>query len=172
MSDSTPSGEVESNATGRDKNPVAERGVDSTPTTEDEDPAPTTEDAEPAPTTEDADPTPTTTAEAEPRLPVPASDHQSPSGDVSSPHPATLTHDDQDTGFVDGRISPSPGDFTITGASKFLTPSAIDYFKAVPGGQHWTEMVRTYLQLEQLPVMKGVRSFPTFFYDLVLIVLT
>ena len=142
-------------------------------TTENEDLAPTTtenEDLAPT-TTEDEDRAPTTTEDedrstptTEPTLqPSPhAPDLQSTSGDALAPHPTVPTRDDQEAGFANGHTIPGPGAFTFDGTAKFITPDTINYLETVPGGQHWTEMVRRYLQLEQLPILKGVSSFSTY----------
>ena len=52
--------------------------------------------------------------------------------------------------------------FAFNKASNYITPSAITYLETVRGGQAWVDMVRAYLQLEQLPVPPGVRDLFTF----------
>ena len=65
-----------------------------------------------------------------------------------------------------GQLTPGPGAFVFNGTASFITPSTISYFQTIPGGQCWTEMVKSYLELKQLPMRKGVR--PLFLVSFIL----
>jgi hypothetical protein len=43
--------------------------------------------------------------------------------------------------------------------STFITSSTLKYWKTVPGGQHWIDMVKAYPRLEGLPVPLGVHIY-------------
>ena len=164
-SGSIPPSNVEPNTTSRDKNPVSKCGSDPDPTAVGEDPAPTTtEDKDLTPTTtEGGDQSTPTATEPTPQPSVPAPNLQSLSGNMSPLHPSAPTCDDQDAGFAYGCAIPGSGVFTFNGTAKFITSFTINYLETVPSSQHWTEMVRRYLQLEQLPIPKGVSSLPTYY---------
>ena len=46
--------------------------------------------------------------------------------------------------------------FTFAGTSPFITTATIDYLQTIPAGQHWVDMIVSYLCLEEAPVSKGV----------------
>ena len=47
--------------------------------------------------------------------------------------------------------------------STFVTSSTLNYLATISGGKGWVDMVKAYLQLEQLPVPKDVCNFFSFF---------
>jgi hypothetical protein len=62
--------------------------------------------------------------------------------------------------------SPSPvGAFTFDGPSPFITSAAINYLQTIPAGQRWTDMIISFLRLEELPAADGVSSKISFFYS-------
>ena len=83
-------------------------------------------------------------------------------------HPATQIHSTitQDAGFATGQLIPGPGAFVFNGTASFITLSTISYFQMIPGGQCWMEMVKSYLELKQLPMQKGVH--PLFLISFIL----
>jgi hypothetical protein len=82
------------------------------------------------------------------------------------PTPTSPTHNDSTPPTSDpGRcavVSPSLGVFTFNTPSAFVTSSAIEYLGTIHGGEHWVDMVKSYLQLEQSPIPPGVRIFIIF----------
>ena len=152
------------NAAGDGGNLAARRGGGSDPATEDGGSGPATEGGGSGPATEDEDQQAPTTTGVEDRLPTPTPGHQLSPGGAPSSLPTTRTHDTilQDDGPTTSQLIPGPGAFTFNGAAKFVTSSTINYFETIPGGECWTQMVRTYLELEHLSIPKGVRP-PSFF---------
>lgn len=47
---------------------------------------------------------------------------------------------------------------SFDGLPKFITSSAVEYLEKVPGGEGWTNMIKSYLRLEQLPTPQGVST--------------
>ena len=61
-----------------------------------------------------------------------------------------------------GRLPPPPGALVFDGSLPFI-PAAIKYFQTVRAGQRWTDMVASFLRLEEFPYVKGVSpSVPPF----------
>ena len=105
-----------------------------------------------------------TTGDGQPQpAPPPVSIPQQP----SLPSPPALTHGDSaadpavDTDHPERSAAPSltTGVFKFDAPSSFITPSTIEYWETIPGGQSWVRMVNAYLQLEQTPIPQGVCSF-------------
>ena len=67
----------------------------------------------------------------------------------SSPAPG---HDERPT-----TVPMRSGAFTFDGPSTFITADTIKYLGKIAGGQHWIDMVKAYLRLEQLPAPPHVR---------------
>jgi hypothetical protein len=81
--------------------------------------------------------------------------------DASPPTPAALSpkntspaagHDERPT-----TVPVHSGAFTFDGSSTFITTDTIKYLGKIAGGQHWIDMVKAYLRLEQVPAPPRVR---------------
>ena len=93
--------------------------------------------------------------------PVPLAIPQQPPNAALLLTPTSPTHDDSTPPASNPErctvVSPSLGVFTLNKPSTFITSSAIEYLATIHGGQHWVDMVKSYLRLEQSPVPPGVR---------------
>ena len=78
-----------------------------------------------------------------------------------SPGPGTaeLTNNFDQTTSEQGRLPSPEGAFSYDGPSPFITAAAIQYLQGVRAGQHWTDMVTSYLHLEEFPITASVRTF-------------
>ena len=78
-----------------------------------------------------------------------------------SPGPGTAepTDDLDQTASEQGRLPSPEGAFTFDGSSGFITVDAIKYLQTVRAGRRWTDMVTSYLRLEELPISPAVRTF-------------
>ena len=78
-----------------------------------------------------------------------------PSGLIPSDLPPDLLPDASNR-FA--RPSSPAGAFVFSGSSAFIPP-AIKYFQTVRAGQRWTDMVASFLRLEEFPLTGGVRVY-------------
>lgn len=110
-----------------------------------------------------------TTAGIEPQPPTPTPDQELSTDETPSSRSTIPSHDTvtRDANLVAGSLAPEPGAFEFNGTTKFITSSTLDYLGTIPGGQVWAKMVRNYLELEQLPIPKGVR-LPSLICDFIL----
>jgi hypothetical protein len=82
--------------------------------------------------------------------------------DGEKPRQTTRGSSAQDTASQPGRPAAgcmTPGVLRFDAPSNFITSPTIRYLEMIPGGQRWIDMVKAYLQLERLPIPKGVRIF-------------
>ena len=86
-----------------------------------------------------------------------------PASDDPLPPPTTTALPPNDPTSVAGSsghlaaVPANPKVFTFDGASTFISADTIKYWDAVPGGKQWIDMVKVYLQFEQLHTPKAVR---------------
>ena len=82
------------------------------------------------------------------------------------PKTADPTNDPQNTSNHDlllyvsdssGRLPPPGGTLVFHGSLPFIPP-AIKYFQTVRAGQRWTDMIASFLRLEEFPHLNGVSS--------------
>lgn len=64
----------------------------------------------------------------------------------------------QDVSSCSKRSPAPPGAFAYCGSSPFITPATIQYLETVCAGQRWTDMVNSFLRLEELPVTNHVST--------------
>jgi hypothetical protein len=54
------------------------------------------------------------------------------------------------------RLPSAKGALAFNGSSPFITPATIEFWQNVRAGQHWTDMVISFLRFEELPMADGV----------------